>query len=453
MHQSFFIMNVKDKNILVVGLGVSGYAAAKLLLSRGAKVFVTEEGSSEEIVSRRDELIFLGAEVEIGGHTEQFSQAAELLVVSPGISMDSVLVQQANEKNIPVIGEMELGFKFCKAPIIAITGTNGKSTTTELIGNILVSSGVHSIVCGNIGNPLSGEVDKLTEESIAVVEVSSFQLETIRDFRPSVAVLLNVAEDHYDRHLGFQNYKEAKFEIFKNQTNEDYAIVHAGLSNDALISVINAKTLFFGDDNSNSFLSGGSVFVDFSGKKEGIITAAESPLKGDHNIENIEASALAAVSVGIAVEDVKKGIMTFSALSHRFQRIGEFGGVEFIDDSKATNIDATRRALESLDKKTVLIAGGIDKGGDYFSVKDLMKRKVKAMVLIGEASEKLENEFSDDIPVFSVSTMPDAVKKASEISSKGEVVLLSPMCSSFDMFSSYKERGEVFQRAVKELNS
>lgn len=431
------MIDIRGKKVLVAGLGISGYAAAELLACKGALVKVTESEDVPEARERLKKLACYEVQYEIGGHTAPFCSDVELVVISPGMGADSFPVSVAREKGIPVVGELELGFWFCPAPVIAITGTNGKSTVTELIGSMLSSSGMHAVVCGNIGNPLSGVVDELSEKSVAVVEVSSFQLETIKDFKPRVAALLNISDDHYERHGDYTSYKAEKFRIFSNQDEKDWALVHSDFQGDPALKNVRSQVVYFDSGKEEAF--------------KGTIKREEVPLEGKHNLENIACSILASRIMGAPEKSMREAILAFKGLPHRFERVGAYEGVEFIDDSKATNIDAAKRALESLEKKTVLIAGGRDKGGDYDSVLPVVEDRVKAMVLIGEARERMAEAFSKTVSVSSAGTMGEAVKKAYSLAEKGDVVMLSPMCSSFDMFLSYKERGEVFQAEVKKL--
>ncbi|MGB2601930.1 MAG: UDP-N-acetylmuramoyl-L-alanine--D-glutamate ligase [Candidatus Omnitrophota bacterium] len=442
------MFDVKNKKIIVVGLGLSGRAAAQLLSERGAEVKVTESAEHEKVQKHLDALTGCSIEFELGRHTEEFCKDAYMVVTSPGVDPEALPLTVARSRNIPIIGELELGYLFCCAPVIAITGTNGKSTTTELIGDILACSGKHTIVCGNIGNPLSGEVDKLTEDSVAVVEVSSFQLETIKDFRPYIGVLLNVSEDHYERHGNLDAYKMEKFKIFRNQASDDWAVLHSDFQKDSMASQVKSRTVFFGQKDSMVLAEDGRVVAD-AGKF--ILEECDIPLKGIHNMENVACAVLVSKIMGVTEENIREGISAFRALHHRFEKVAEFEGVEFIDDSKATNIDATRRALESMNKKVVLIAGGRDKGGDYRSILPLIKEKVKTVVVIGEASSNITSAFGETIPVVSADSMSDAVEVSMQTANSGEAVMLSPMCSSFDMYTDYKHRGKVFQQEVRKL--
>ena len=445
------ITDFSDKQILVVGLGVSGYAAADLLVRKGAEVRVTEASSTPEVKERAGKLSAWRVKTELGEHTEDFCRGVDMVVTSPGIDDSALPLSLARSENVPIIGELELGFLFCRGRVIAITGTNGKSTTTELIGKILEDSGAHVVVCGNIGNPITGEVDSITEKSVVVVEVSSFQLARTRTFKPYIAVLLNITEDHYERHGNFNNYKKDKFRIFENQTARDWAVIYSELREDPMVSEIKSRRVFFGSSGAQATASSEGISIFTRGEKEMIMSYDELPIKGRHNLENAASAVLVADIMGVSLSSARKSIMEFSALAHRFESVRLISGVEFIDDSKATNIDATKRALESTDRKVVLIAGGRDKGGDYRSVLPVVKEKVKAVVLLGEASDKIRSVFRDTVPVSLADDMSDAVRKAFKEASQGEVVMLSPMCSSFDMFSSYKERGEVFQEEVNKI--
>ena len=423
------MINFKDKNVLVLGLGVSGVAACKLLIEKGARVKVSEGSDTPEVRERLGEIEENLAGQEVGANTSEFCFSSEMVVASPGVDVTFLREKGVLNPDSIVIGELELGALFCAAPIIAITGTNGKSTVTELVGHILDLSDRHTVVCGNIGNPLCGEVGKLTKDSIAVVEVSSFQLETIDEFKPYIAVLLNITDDHYDRHGDYETYKCQKLKIFKNQGESDWAVIHKSLKGE--VDPL-PRVLFYGNNV-------GDMPVD------------EIPIKGTHNLDNIECVMKVCDILGIDSEIILKGIKCFKPLAHRFEKVAEVNGVEFIDDSKATNIDATRRALESVNKKVVLIAGGKDKLGDYQSIRAVIKDKVKVLVLIGEAADRIKEAFGEDVDTCVLKNMEDAVKKSFELADEGEAVLLSPMCSSFDMYKSYKERGDKFKQAVKNL--
>lgn len=441
----------KDKNILVIGLGVSGFAAAELLAKKGFKVSVTDNSSLVQ-VKHRSKLLRekYNIQVEFGGHSSAFCRGCELIVVSPGVALDYFYNNALLSKVTPVISEIELGYRFCPAPIIAITGTNGKTTTTELIGSILDKAGRNPVICGNIGNPLCGEVCHINEQNIVVLEVSSFQLEFIEEFCPFIGVLLNVAEDHYDRHGGYEQYKRSKLSLFKNQTEQCWAVVFSELEDD-FSSKINRNILYFGKGDVDARVNETYISLKLEKAEHSFVDHTNMLLSGIHNMYNIAAAILVAQILDIPKDIVKNVISTFVPPFHRFQKLGIFKGVEYIDDSKATNIDATRVALESVNNKVLLIAGGIDKGGDYRLICKLMREKVKTLILIGEAKDKMRLAYNDCTNIVEAADMMQAVKNAHNLAESGDIVMLSPMCSSFDMFSSYKKRGEVFQAAVKEI--
>jgi len=447
------MIDLVNNKFLVFGLGISGYCSSLLLYRNGARVKVTEEGTDSLVQNRAKELRKLGIECELGKHTKEFCSEADIAVLSPGIDPKKIKNDLLLTKGTQIIGEMELGYRFCKGKIVAITGTNGKSTTTELIGHIFSSSGYKTVVCGNIGNPLSGEIENIDEETVVVLEVSSFQLETIKEFSPHIAILLNVTDDHYDRHGDFKNYKNEKFNIFKNQRHEDWAILHSNFYKDTFLTNIKSRCVFYGANNSVAPVTENGIGVLLDDKSRIFIRPEEVSLKGKHNFENIACAILATSIMGVKIEDIKNAIASFSGLSHRFETIGEFNGIKYIDDSKATNIDATKRALVSLNQKVILIAGGRDKGGDYTSLLPLVKEKVKKIVVIGEAKGKIKEAFSSGVTIVEAQKMEDAIRNASESALEGDIVILSPMCSSFDMFSSYKERGEIFKSEVEKYFS
>lgn len=438
------MLNVKGKEILVLGLGVSGEASCRLLAERGAQVRISEGFDTPEVRSRLETLKdhFIG--YEIGGHTAEFCGNSKMVIASPGINVQLLCSRGIISEKAVVFGELELGFLFSTAPIIAVTGTNGKTTTTKLIGKILSAGGRHAVPCGNIGNPLCGEIDRLTSSSVAVVEVSSFQLETIRKFKPHIAILLNITADHYDRHGSYENYKTSKFKVFENQSEKDWAILNSTFLKDSITKNIKSRRLFFSHQNKE-------ITIEIDGKKEFIASEKELFLKGTHNLDNVQSASIAAGIMGIDKRVIRESVISFKPLAHRCERVAASGGIEFVDDSKATNIDASRAALRETRGKVILIAGGRDKGGNYASISSIVKKKVKAMVLIGEAAGIMEGVFKKVVPVTRASSMGEAVEKSISLAEMGDTVLLSPMCSSFDMFSDYKERGEAFSREVAKL--
>jgi len=444
----------KGKKVTVVGLAKSGIAAALLLKKSGAEVWATDSADSESLRKAKDLLESKGIKTEIGRHTVEFIKGKSLLVVSPGVPENSPAFKSAAKYKIPVIGEIELGYLCCGSPIIAVTGTNGKSTTTTLIGEILKKGGKRVVVCGNIGNPFCAEIDKIKKNSIVVLEVSSFQLESIKLFRPHVAVALNVSQNHFDRHPDLQAYVRAKSRIFENQKKNDWAVLN---HDDPIVERFKAKTkakvVFFSrkDKKAASYFEGGSLFISEAGKAQKICDASELKIKGTHNIENVLACLCVAHIFGITPKKIKEALVGFKGLEHRFEHVTVVRGVEFINDSKATTVLAAVMAIESCHKPVILIAGGHDKGSDFRKARHAIGAKVKKLVLIGEAKEKLKKHLKGAAPYIFAKTMEEAVKKAFIEASEGDCVLLSPMCASFDMFRNFEERGRVFKEIIRDL--
>ena len=428
-------MNLAGLKVVVVGIARSGLSAALFLKSKGATVYATDSGDSREVRGNAEKLKNHGIDVETGGHTESFVKGKELMVVSPGVDSSSEVIGWGKKCGLHIISEMELGYLFCKGRIIAVTGTNGKSTTTELIGNIIRESGVPVAVCGNIGNPFTNEIENITASHFVVLEVSSFQLEWVEKFKPYISIILNITDDHLDRHKGFAEYANLKKRIYMNQDKADLLILnHEDPNLAGLDKNVSPKILYFSRENVKD-----------------IDPLNSANLKGLHNLDNIMASVWACRIIGIGQAHINRGISSFSALPHRFQTVAEVDGIEFIDDSKATNVDATLKALLSLEKSAVLIAGGRDKGGNFSLIRDVVGEKVRELVLIGEATEKIKTSMSGVTSIHEAGSLEEAVELAARIAHKGEAVLLSPMCTSFDMFKDYAERGEVFVNAVQGL--
>lgn len=451
-------MYLRNKKVTVVGLGNSGIGSVALLKSTGAVVSVTDNADDENIRKNAKLLEEKYIDVEIGRHTEPFLSGTELFVVSPGVENSSPVIRYAEKNNIPAISELELGYLFCKGPIVAVTGTNGKSTVVSLLGEILRSAGIPVNVCGNIGNALSGEIENINEDTVVILETSSFQLERIVFFRPKISVILNVAEDHLDRYRTFEDYLAAKKKIFKNQKRGDITILNyddrnlAGLAKSQKIA---SKVLYFSAKKKveGVYLDNSGIKIFLKNKKRMLFKLENLKLEGGHNVENIMAAALAATLLGAKNDSIEKAVKGFAPLGHRFEKVAEIEGIEFIDDSKATNVDSAERALGSLGRHVILIAGGKDKNLSYEKILPLVKKKVKKIVLIGETKSKMRSIFNGSVAVEEKGSLPEAVKAAYESASAGDCVLLSPMCSSFDMFKDYKERGEVFKEAVEELKA
>lgn len=441
-------MDFKNKRVTIIGLSDSGFSAAKFLKSRNAEVRISETADTAAVKAK---LGVLGdVECEIGGHTRSFVAKSDMIVVSPGVPLNAEPVKWAKENGIPVISELELGAMFCPAPIIAVTGTNGKSTTVTLIHEILRANKVRSFLLGNIGTPICEDISKISRDSVVSLEVSSFQLETIKTFRPKIAVYLNLTQDHLDRYGSMEKYASAKFRIFENQKSSDCAVLN---SDDPVVRAlggkIRSKAFYFSMKQKvrGAYLEGERLILDLGKGPVDICGRNDINLAGDHNVENALAAMLA-VRLLKGRADIAPTLRTFSGLRHRFELAAEYEGVRYVDDSKSTTVDSTIKALRSLPGNVILIAGGRDKGSDYSFVKNELK-KIKGLILIGEARSKIKKYFDGlTVPVKEAETMREAVSMARQSAVKGDTVLLSPMCSSFDMFKDYKDRGETFHAAV-----
>ena len=448
-------MNLKGKKILVVGLARTGVATVRFLVEKGARVKVSEMKAAGELGPVLEALRDLPVEWETGGHALPFFLDAELIVVSPGVPMNIPPLGQAREKGVPVISEIELAFGFLQRPMIAITGTNGKTTTTTLVGEMLRASGKSAFVGGNIGNPLINFVAGPQKEEWAVVEVSSFQLEGIEKFRPSVAVLLNITEDHLDRYSSFHEYGAAKGRIFDNQGKEGYAVLNA---DDSLTFQfahrVKSQVLLFSRERSVSmgcFLDRGAIFFQGADGQRERFGLDRMKIRGAHNLENFMAAIAACKICGCPQEALQRLIDEFEGLEHRLEWVRDVDGVKFFNDSKGTNVGSVVKSLLSFDEPILLIAGGRDKEGDYGPLKGLVAEKVKGMALIGEARERMFGALGNLTDTVMVGSLEEAVRWAWSKAHSGDVVLLSPACSSFDMFQNYQERGKRFKAIVQEL--
>ena len=420
--------------VIVVGLAKSGIEAARLLPSRKNTVFITELKNDEAAKKSRDLLIKEGVikpgNIELGAHSDKFIKKSDYMVVSPGVRADSLPIKLAEAKKIPVITELELAYTMCPAstPIIAVTGTSGKTTTTTLIGQMLRSSGLDAIICGNIGNPFSGEINRIKKDSIVVLEVSSFQLELIDKFKPKVSIILNISDNHLDRHKDMHEYISAKCRIFLNQDTKDVLFLN---KNDEYLREIAAavkgpRVIFF------------NGYKNFS-QRHGILN------------EDFLAAMSAASVMGVDENKMLEVIRNFKGIEHRLEHVANVNGVDFINDSKATTVSSVGWALESLEKNIILIMGGRYKGGDFGLLKPLVEKKVDYIISIGEARLQIKNGLGGVKPIFEANSFSQAVSKGFKRAKKGGRVLLSPGCSSFDMFKSYEERGKIFKELVNEI--
>lgn len=444
-------MDIKNKKITVVGMGNSGLNAAMLLKDLGADVRVTESADNGIIRNNIKRLEQKQIPYETGAHTRNFITGASIIVVSPGVEESSPAIKWANELNIPIMSEMELGYKYCKGKIIAVTGTNGKSTVTALIGEILKDASTHAVVCGNIGNSLCGEIGHIRNDTWVVLEVSSFQLERTVDFKPHIAIILNITDDHLDRYSRFSDYFNEKLKVFKNQDEKDALILNRDAKElEGLEKKARSRVLYYSriSKANGAYLKGDDIIYNKDGRERKVCAVKDIRLKGLHNAENVLVSSLAGMLAGAKPLSIKKTVRNFKGLSHRFETVDIIGGVEYIDDSKGTTVDSTYRALQSCARPVILIAGGRDKNSNYAVIKDIVKDRVKHLILIGEARRRIKEALGGVVETYEAVTMNEAVEMACKLAKEDYVVLLSPMCSSFDMFKDYKERGDVFQKAV-----
>lgn len=451
-------MELKNKRVLVVGLGKSGLSSALFLRRQGAQVTVSDTRSAEALAKEIPALLEAGIMVESGGHGLLTFRRQDLIVVSPGVPMDTPEVKQVKAFGLPVIGELELASRFLQGRTVAITGSNGKTTTTTLLGRIFTDAGGPTLVGGNIGMPAIDLVATSTPETVNVLEVSSFQLETIEQFHPWIALVLNITPDHLDRHGSFENYAAAKARITENQQPGDFLVLNA---EDKPTQMVAAKTkaqiYWFSSRRAikqGAFVHGEGIFFleREGGKPEPVMPVAEITLKGAHNVENVLAAVCAARLAGIPAEKIRASVAAFKAVEHRLEFVRNLHGVDYYNDSKATNVDAAVKAVSSFPGGIHLILGGKDKDSDYATMAELLKQRVKVVYTIGSAAEKIERQLHGVVKIVSAETMQAAVNEAAGAAAPGDVVLLAPACSSFDQFENYEHRGRVFRQLVNELN-
>ncbi len=452
-------MEIKGRKALVLGAGKSGITSARFLAERGAVVALHDK---REVETWSDEACSLNETHKvglIGGEIPSWLlDQIDLVVISPGVPTNTIPAKYVDRKDGEVIGEVELAFRFLKGRIVGITGSNGKTTTTTLIGEILKNAGIETQVGGNIGTPLVTLAETSTENTWTVVELSSFQLETIVDFRPNVALCLNVTPNHMDRYDFFTDYAAAKHRIFMNQAAADVAILNADDEITASwVSGLKAKVVLFSTKKEleeGFFLRGNDLIKRAGGEEKFLISRNEMTLRGIHNVENVLAAFAAGFACGASLDSMRETVKTFNAVEHRLEFVSEIDGVKFYNDSKATSVDATLKALEALsegDGKTVLILGGRGKNAPYQPLAELIKSSVRKLVLIGEDADNIENQLKDYAEIIRASSMNEAVEKGFENAESGDSVLLAPACASFDMYRSYEERGKVFKDAVLDL--
>ena len=439
-------MKYQGKNVAVLGAGLSGTAAALLLRSEGAEVTVLDSAEEKTLLkSTIENLRARGIAVRCGRDAETDSSSYDFDVLSPGIDPISPLATNFSSRKIETLGELELGWRSVDLPIIAITGTNGKTTTTELLAQMLNACGQGTIACGNIGKPLCEVALEDRDLDVLTVEVSSFQLETIRTFRPGISVWLNFAPDHLDRYPSVAEYRAAKLRIFENQTADDVAVVNAGET----LPKIAARTVTFSayTDQADFRLEGGSIVY----QNTPVLRMAETKLRGSHNIENLMATLAVGLARGLSFEEMLPPLCAYEPRPHRCEFVRELGEVAYVNDSKATNLAAVEKALLAQNKSVILIAGGKDKGFTFETLLPLVSEKVRTTILIGEMAERIARDWKSAVPCEIANSLADAVERAHAIAKPGEVVLFSPGTSSFDMFKSYADRGDQFRALVHAL--
>ena len=439
-------MRYNNQNVAVLGAGLSGMAAALLLKEEGANVTVLDRADESKLLkSTIDTLRAQNIQVICGEAADRDSAKYDFIVLSPGIDPASALAQNFSSRRIDIIGELELGWRSAETPVIAITGTNGKTTTTEMLAQMLNDCGQKTIACGNIGKPLSEVAREKTKYDVLTVEVSSFQLETIRTFRPSIALWLNFAPDHLDRYRSVAEYRLAKLRLFENQTADDVAIVNAV---ESLPPLKARKITFSAYSNRADFrLSEGAIVFE----NKSVLRMNQTKLRGSHNIENLMATLAAGHARGLPFEKMVPSLSAYEPRPHRCEFIRQIGGVDYINDSKATNLDAVEKALLAQTKPVVLIAGGKDKGFNFEPLRDLVKEKVRSTILIGEMAARIAQDWKGATESECAASLADAVARAHAMAKSGEVVLFSPGTSSFDMFKSYADRGDQFRALVQAL--
>jgi UDP-N-acetylmuramoylalanine--D-glutamate ligase len=448
------VIELSGKQVLVVGLARTGIATALFCAERGARVTATEARPELEIPETAAKLRAAGVTLELGGHRAETFAQQDLIVPSPGVPSMMPALAAARAIGVPVWSEIELAWRFLRGRLICITGSNGKTTTTSLIGHILETARLPVQVAGNIGTPLISRVDLSSDASFTVVEASSFQLESISKFRPDIAVLLNVTPDHLDRHGSIEAYGRAKARIFENQTEEDAAVINADDSVAPQYAPAGPRVFYFSRVTrvaSGCYLRGDEIVFRCDGTETVLVVRKDIGLRGSHNIENVLAASAAARLAGAEPAAIAEGVRTFAGVEHRIEYVATISGVEYFNDSKATNVDATLKALDAFPGNVLVILGGKDKGSNYGILRQALRDHARMALLIGSAADKIETDLAGVIPVERAETLARAVELASRHARPGDVVLLAPACASFDQFENYEQRGRVFKQLVREL--
>jgi UDP-N-acetylmuramoylalanine--D-glutamate ligase len=447
-------MELKNKRVLVVGLARTGVATALFCAGRGAAVTATDSRSEAEIGGELANLRTANVVLELGGHQEPTFVQQDLIVPSPGVPADAPLLQAARAKGVTIWSEIELAYRFRQGKLVGITGSNGKTTTTSLVEHILRAASFPTILAGNIGAPLISFVDRMTHDTVTVVELSSFQLELIQEFRTDISVFLNLTPDHLDRHHSMELYSKAKARIFQNQREEDFAILNADDPGTTPLAPARPHVYWFSRKQraaQGAFLRGDDIVFRNEGREEVVLKRQEVPLPGMHNLENVLAAIAAARIAGASTKAIAEAVRSFAGVEHRLEFVSEINGVRYYNDSKATNVDATLKALDAFPGRILVILGGKDKGSDYAVLQTSLRERAILALLIGAAADKIESQIAGSVAIERAGTLDHAVEIASQAARSGDVVLLAPACASFDQFQNYEHRGRVFKALVHEL--
>lgn len=445
---------LRGKRVLVVGLARTGVATALFCAARGAKVTATDARTENAIGEALTQLRTAGVHLELGGHREKTFLEQDLIIPSPGVPADAPLLRAARAKGVTIWSEIELADRFLKGRLVGITGSNGKTTTTSLIEHILKSTGFPTILAGNIGTPLISRVEQTNDATITVVELSSFQLELIESFRPNISVFLNLTPDHLDRHHTLEAYGAAKARIFENQTEADSAVLNADDPATTKYAPAKPQVFWFSRKQrvaQGAFVRENEIVFRHDGEEEVVLKLQDIPLAGAHNVENVLAAVAATRLAGADAAAIAKGVRSFSGVEHRLEFVGEIGGVRYYNDSKATNVDATLKALDAFTGRILIILGGKDKGSDYTVLQKPLREKAILALLIGAASEKIEKQITGSVAIERAGTIERAAEIASHAARPGDIVLLAPACASFDQFENYEHRGRAFKDLVHQL--
>ncbi len=441
--------------VLVIGLARTGLATALFCAKHNAIVTATDTRPESDLGEAPAKLRDAGVTLELSGHVEKTYLAQDLIIPSPGVPADDPLLARARSKGITIWSEIELAYRFLEGELIGITGSNGKTTTTTLVHHILKAAGKKAILAGNVGTPLIACVELMNSETVSVVELSSFQLELTDKFRPDIAVFLNLTPDHLDRHKTLESYAAAKARIFTKQTELDAAVLNADdAPTVALAPKKKAQVFWFSRKklvDQGACVRGENVVIVHHGKQEFAMKIAEIPLAGAHNLENVLAAATAARLAGVDAVTIGNAVKSFSGVEHRLEFVTEIGGVRYYNDSKATNVDATLKALDAFPGRILVILGGKDKGSDYTVLQKPLREKAILALLIGAAADKIENQIAGSVAIERAGTLQHAVEVASQAAKTGDVVLLAPACASFDQFENYEHRGRAFKELVHNL--